>query len=94
MLRIEAPSPHHGTAGRRDDGALTENSADGKAKLYLSADRIGNVADAPSGLTLTLAAVGGEAGTNYTVTIPKILPYGAPTPSSVRATTCRPTSAR
>lgn len=56
--RIEAPAPHHGTAGRRDDGALTANSADGKAKLYLSADRIGNVADAPSCITLTLAVVG------------------------------------
>lgn len=55
--RIEAPSPHHGTAGRRDDGVLTANSADGKAKLYLNADRIGNVADAPSDITLTLAVV-------------------------------------
>lgn len=58
-----------------DDGALTANSPDGKAKLYLSAGRIGNVADAPSGITLTLA-VAGEAGTNYTVTIPKSSPYG------------------
>lgn len=60
--------------GPSDDAALTAVSADGKAKLYLSANRIGNVADAPSGITLTLAVVG-EAGTTYTVTIPKSSSY-------------------
>lgn len=90
--RVEAPPPHHGTAGRRDDGVLTANSADGKAKLYLNADRIGNVADAPSDIMLTLAVVGAGGHELYRHD-PEILPYGAPTPS-VRATTCRPTSAR
>lgn len=60
--------------GEGDDDALSASSADGKAKLYLSANRIGNVADAPSGITLTLAVVG-EAGTSYTVTIPKSSSY-------------------